>query len=268
MSLPPSPPTPFIFLPVLPSLSPSFQVSDDSIQIVEVMLRSSASTSSSMTGSSAGSAFSPMACSIQSAVSARTRWHWRRRSRKQARGSLWKLRLKLRLKLSDLVELILMFQVIALHTDTFSLASMISMIPNCYFCTSSVDFVNRNGYLSAETLFDTVWHYGPCGSTFKVTRTRIALVFIFGFWMLDLANNTVQGPTRTLLADLSGPDQCNVANAIFCSWMAVGNILGYSAGASGKWNRWFPFLTNIACCEACGNLKAAFLVAVVGYYLI
>ncbi|XLR38999.1 hypothetical protein S83_023659, partial [Arachis hypogaea] len=175
---------------------------------------SSASTSSSMTGSSAGSAFSPMACSIQSAVSARTRWHWRRRSRKQARGSLWKLRLKLRLKLSDLVELILMFQVIALHTDTFSLASMISMIPNCYFCTSSVDFVNRNGYLSAETLFDTVWHYGPCGS-----------------FMISLV-----GPTRTLLADLSGPDQCNVANAIFCSWMAVGNILGYSAGASGKWN--------------------------------
>ncbi|MCI31368.1 sucrose transport protein SUC3, partial [Trifolium medium] len=29
---------------------------------------------------------------------------------------------------------------------------------------------------------------------------------------------------------------------------------------------WFPFLTNRACCEACGNLKAAFLVAVVGYY--
>ncbi|QHO03317.1 Sucrose transport protein [Arachis hypogaea] len=100
-------------------------------------------------------------------------------------------------------------------------------------------------------------------STFKGTRTRAALVFILGFWMLDLANNTVQGPARALLADLSGPDQRNVANAIFCSWMAVGNILGYSAGASGKWNRWFPFLTNRACCEACGNLKAAFLVAVV-----
>ncbi|MED6217794.1 sugar transporter [Stylosanthes scabra] len=74
-------------------------------------------------------------------------------------------------------------------------------------------------------------------STFKGTRIRAALVFILGFWMLDLANNTVQGPARALLADLSGPDQRNVANAIFCSWMAVGNILGYSAGASGKWNR-------------------------------
>ncbi|KAL6983505.1 sugar transporter [Sarracenia purpurea var. burkii] len=99
--------------------------------------------------------------------------------------------------------------------------------------------------------------------TFKGTRTRAAFVFIIGFWMLDLANNTVQGPARALLADLSGPDQRNSANAIFCSWMAVGNIFGFSAGASGNWHRWFPFLKSRACCEACGNLKAAFLVAVV-----
>lgn len=97
----------------------------------------------------------------------------------------------------------------------------------------------------------------------RTTRTRAAIVFIVGFWLLDLANNTVQGPARALLADLSGPDQRNSANAIFCSWMAVGNILGFSAGASGNWHRWFPFLMSRACCEACGNLKAAFLVAVV-----
>eukprot|EP00257_Ricinus_communis_P016983 XP_015575309.1 sucrose transport protein SUC3 isoform X1 [Ricinus communis] len=100
-------------------------------------------------------------------------------------------------------------------------------------------------------------------STFKGTRTRAAFIFVIGFWMLDLANNTVQGPARALLADFSGPDQRNSANAVFCSWMAVGNILGFSAGASGSWNRWFPFLMSRACCEACGNLKAAFLVAVV-----
>ncbi|KAF8408075.1 hypothetical protein HHK36_007216 [Tetracentron sinense] len=100
-------------------------------------------------------------------------------------------------------------------------------------------------------------------STFKGTRTRAAIVFVIGFWMLDLANNTVQGPARALLADLSGPDQRNSANAIFCSWMAFGNILGFSSGASGNWHRWFPFLKNKACCDACGNLKAAFLVAVV-----
>ncbi|KAI5573480.1 hypothetical protein BDE02_10G082100 [Populus trichocarpa] len=100
-------------------------------------------------------------------------------------------------------------------------------------------------------------------SKFKGTRMRAAFVFVIGFWMLDLANNTVQGPARALLADLSGPDQHNISNAVFCSWMAVGNILGFSAGASGSWSRWFPFLMNRACCEACGNLKAAFLVAVV-----
>lgn len=100
-------------------------------------------------------------------------------------------------------------------------------------------------------------------STFKGTRTRAAFVFILGFWMLDLANNTVQGPARALLADLAGPDQRNSANAIFCTWMAIGNILGFSSGSSGKWHSWFPFLTSRACCEACGNLKAAFLIAVV-----
>ncbi|KAH9616762.1 hypothetical protein KSS87_008591 [Heliosperma pusillum] len=100
-------------------------------------------------------------------------------------------------------------------------------------------------------------------STFKGTRTRAAFVFVVGFWMLDLANNTVQGPARALLADLAGPEQRNAANAVFASWMAVGNILGFSAGASGNWHKWFPFLINRACCEACGNLKAAFLVAVV-----
>ncbi|XP_057948748.1 sucrose transport protein SUC3 isoform X2 [Malania oleifera] len=124
-----------------------------------------------------------------------------------------------------------------------------------YTCWISHDLSCYIGYL----LGDTKEH---C-STFKGTRTRAAIVFIIGFWMLDLANNTVQGPARALLADLSGPDQRNSANAVFCTWMAVGNILGFSSGASGKWHRWFPFLTSRACCEACGNLKAAFLIAVV-----
>ncbi|XP_023520475.1 sucrose transport protein SUC3-like [Cucurbita pepo subsp. pepo] len=99
-------------------------------------------------------------------------------------------------------------------------------------------------------------------SVYKGTRVRAAIIFVIGFWMLDLANNTVQGPARALLADLSGPDQHNIANAVFCSWMAVGNILGFSAGANGNWHKWFPFLLSNACCEACANLKAAFLVAV------
>ncbi|XP_030483172.1 sucrose transport protein SUC3 isoform X2 [Cannabis sativa] len=122
-------------------------------------------------------------------------------------------------------------------------------------CWISHDFSCYVGYL----LGDTKEH---C-RTFKGTRTRAAVVFIIGFWLLDLANNTVQGPARALLADLAGPDQRNTSNAVFCLWMAVGNILGFSAGASGQWHKWFPFLLTRACCEACGNLKAAFLVAVV-----
>lgn len=40
-----------------------------------------------------------------------------------------------------------------------------------------------------------------------------------------------------LVCFILGPDQHNVANAVFCSWMAVGNILGFSAGASGNWHK-------------------------------
>nr|ALS46593.1 SUT2-h1 [Saccharum spontaneum] len=132
------------------------------------------------------------------------------------------------------------------------------ILAGCIMICAAVTLIGFSADLG-YILGDTTEH---C-RTYKGPRFRAAMVFILGFWMLDLANNTVQGPARALLADLSGPDQCNSANAIFCSWMAVGNILGFSAGASGDWHKWFPFLTTRACCEACGNLKAAFLVAVV-----
>lgn len=38
--------------------------------------------------------------------------------------------------------------------------------------------------------------------TYKGTRTRAAIVFIVGFWMLDLANNTVQVCTLKNLLQL------------------------------------------------------------------
>lgn len=80
-------------------------------------------------------------------------------------------------------------------------------------------------------------------STFKGTRSRAAIVFVVGFWMLDLANNTVQvsfwkltaissgvddssrcytivvlcwqGPARALLADLSGKNSDRWKNYFF-----------------------------------------------------
>lgn len=45
--------------------------------------------------------------------------------------------------------------------------------------------------------------------------------------------------------------------------MAFGNVLGFSSGAIEGWHRWFPFLMTNNCCEACANLKGAFLSSVV-----
>ncbi|KAJ7551097.1 hypothetical protein O6H91_07G133600 [Diphasiastrum complanatum] len=118
-----------------------------------------------------------------------------------------------------------------------------------------IGFAADIGYLLGDT-------HQHC-LVYKGLRPWAAGVFIFGFWLLDLANNTVQGPARALLADIAGSDQRYAANAIFSVWMAIGNILGFSTGASGQWHEWFPFLKSKACCEACANLKAAFLVAVI-----
>ncbi|KAE8779871.1 sucrose transport protein SUT4 [Hordeum vulgare] len=130
------------------------------------------------------------------------------------------------------------------------------ILAGCVLICAAVTLVGFSADLG-YMLGDTTEH---C-STYKGLRYRAAIIFILGFWMLDLANNTVQVSLDTLYS--AGPDQCNSANAIFCSWMAVGNVLGFSAGASGNWHKWFPFLMTRACCEACGNLKAAFLIAVV-----
>lgn len=123
------------------------------------------------------------------------------------------------------------------------------------FAVTIIGFAADIGYLLGDSHED-------CSKGSKVVRARAAGVFVIGFWLLDLANNTVQGPARALLADLAGSNQRDTANAIFCLWMAIGNILGFSAGASGAWHRLFPFVTTRACCEACGNLKAAFLISV------
>nr|GEU80547.1 sucrose transport protein SUC4-like [Tanacetum cinerariifolium] len=64
-------------------------------------------------------------------------------------------------------------------------------------------------------------------------KTRAIVVFVIGFWFLDMANNATQGPCRALLADLTGNDhrRTRVANAYFSLFMAVGNVLGYATGA-------------------------------------
>ncbi|KAI4321464.1 hypothetical protein MLD38_034839 [Melastoma candidum] len=97
------------------------------------------------------------------------------------------------------------------------------------------------------------------------TRPRAIGAFVFGFWVLDVANNMTQGPCRALLADLTGKDyrRTRVANAYFSLFMAVGNALGFATGSFNGWYKVFPFTRTSACNVDCANLKAAFLIDVV-----
>ncbi|XP_029126720.1 sucrose transport protein SUC4 [Cajanus cajan] len=90
-------------------------------------------------------------------------------------------------------------------------------------------------------------------------------VFIFGFWILDVANNVTQGPCRALLGDLTCKDhrRTRVANSYFSLFMAIGNILGYATGSYSGWYRVFTFALTPACNISCANLKSAFYLDVV-----
>ncbi|KAK4489977.1 hypothetical protein RD792_000631 [Penstemon davidsonii] len=106
---------------------------------------------------------------------------------------------------------------------------------------------------------DLGWVLGDRGTG---KRMRAIVVFVIGFWLLDLANNMTQGPCRALLADLTGKDhrRNRVANAYFSLFMAVGNVLGYATGSYNKWYKILPFTFTSACKVSCANLKAAFII--------
>ncbi|KAE8659212.1 Sucrose transport protein SUT2 [Hibiscus syriacus] len=103
-----------------------------------------------------------------------------------------------------------------------------------------------------------------CGDT-DDSRPRAIVVFVFGFWILDVANNVTQGPCRALLADLTEKDhrRTRVANAYFSLFMAIGNILGYATGSYSSWFKIFPFSRTAACNVDCANLKCAFYLDVI-----
>lgn len=99
----------------------------------------------------------------------------------------------------------------------------------------------------------------------KSTKPRAVLVFVIGFWILDVANNMLQGPCRAFLADLSAgnPKKMTIAMAYFSLFMAVGNILGYAAGSWSQLHTFLPFPTKTDACDVfCANLKSCFLVHV------
>ncbi|KAI6689643.1 hypothetical protein NL676_026471 [Syzygium grande] len=96
-------------------------------------------------------------------------------------------------------------------------------------------------------------------------KPRAVAIFVVGFWILDVANNMLQGPCRALLADLSAHNhkRMRVANAFFSFFMAVGNVLGYAAGSLPNIHKFLPFTATVACDVSCANLKTSFLIHIV-----
>jgi len=75
---------------------------------------------------------------------------------------------------------------------------------------------------------------------------------VTGFWILDLSNNTVQGPCRALLVDLAPKSQQNLGGSLFSFMLGTGNLLGYLVG-SLPLQKWFPFFgTDIRALFMCG----------------
>ncbi|KAF5820485.1 putative sucrose/H+ symporter, plant, MFS transporter superfamily [Helianthus annuus] len=95
-------------------------------------------------------------------------------------------------------------------------------------------------------------------------KPRAIAVFVFGFWILDVANKMLQGPCRALLADLASSNSTKIraGNTLFAFFMAVGNVLGYSAGSYTHLYRIAPFTKTDACDIFCANLKTCFFISV------
>ncbi|CAL9232169.1 unnamed protein product [Arabidopsis halleri] len=95
-------------------------------------------------------------------------------------------------------------------------------------------------------------------------KSHAIVVFAVGFWILDVANNMLQGPCRALLADLSGNSgkKTRTANYFFSFFMAVGNVLGFAAGAFTHLHDAFPFTLTKACDVYCANLKSCFFFSI------
>ncbi|KAL3641364.1 general substrate transporter [Castilleja foliolosa] len=106
--------------------------------------------------------------------------------------------------------------------------------------------------------------YAGGDSLEKATKPRAVAVFVVGFWILDVANNMLQGPCRALLADLSNGHarRMSSSNSLYSFFMAVGNVLGYAAGSYTHLYKIFPFSKTKACDIYCANLKSCFFISI------
>ncbi|KAL3830266.1 hypothetical protein ACJIZ3_019068 [Penstemon smallii] len=85
-------------------------------------------------------------------------------------------------------------------------------------------------------------------------KPRAVAIFIFGFWLLDISNNMIQAPYNDAMV--------TIGNALFSFFMAVGNIIGYAAGAYYKLYNIMPFTETDACDVYCANLKTCFILSI------
>ncbi|GLT41435.1 hypothetical protein SLA2020_155010 [Shorea laevis] len=104
----------------------------------------------------------------------------------------------------------------------------------------------------------------------KSLKLRAVAIFVVGFWVLDVANNMLQGPCRALLADLSANNHkmMRTANGWFSFFMAVGNVLGYAAGSYSKLYKALPFTKTKACDTDCANLKSCFVIDIILLFIV
>ena len=98
----------------------------------------------------------------------------------------------------------------------------------------------------------------------KKSRPRAVAIFVVGFWILDMANNTLQGTCPALLTDLAAGNhsKTRTANAFFSLLMAVGNVLGCAAGSYSKLHLVCSFTKTKACNEYCANMKSRFFLSI------
>ncbi|KAK7271017.1 hypothetical protein RJT34_26596 [Clitoria ternatea] len=104
----------------------------------------------------------------------------------------------------------------------------------------------------------------------KKTRPRAVACFVIGFWILDVANNMLQGPCRAFLGDLAAGDhkKMRLGNALFSFFMAVGQVLGYAAGSYDGLYKIFRFTETKACDVFCANLKTCFMFSIILLFVI
>jgi len=73
------------------------------------------------------------------------------------------------------------------------------------------------------------------------SNSAAIVIATIGFWILDLSNNTVQGPCRALLVDVAPPQQQGLGSSLFSFMLGLGNCLGYFTGHL-KLVKYLPFM--------------------------